>query len=152
MTKKIPATQPVNFTKTLVVCAPNRFSVTAPPKAAPSPSLFGRCIKMTNIIRSATRTHRPNKTVIKIDIGTGNMAEDERYANAQHSTFQHSTFQHSTFELQTTDSAIGCWALSVERWAFTCFCFSLSPRSHPTRRGPIRPISGRVPSLHLRLG
>ncbi len=42
--KKIPASQEVNLTSTLVVCAPKIFSVTPPPKAAPSPSLFGRCI------------------------------------------------------------------------------------------------------------
>src|SRR5207244_12210465 len=54
--KKIPANQPVNLTSTLVVCAPKIFSFTPPPKAAPSPSLFGRCIKMTSNIRSATRT------------------------------------------------------------------------------------------------
>src|SRR5713101_4524111 len=54
--KKIPANQAVNLTSTLVVCAPKIFSVTPPPKAAPSPSLFGRCIKMTSNIRSATRT------------------------------------------------------------------------------------------------
>src|SRR5436190_7862477 len=54
--KKIPVSQPVNLTRTLVVCAPKIFSVTPPPKAAPSPSLFGRCIRMTSSIRSATRT------------------------------------------------------------------------------------------------
>jgi len=54
--KKIPVNHPVNLTSTLVVCAPKIFSVTPPPKAAPSPSLFGRCIKMTSNIRSATRT------------------------------------------------------------------------------------------------
>src|SRR5579864_5511993 len=54
--KKIPVNQPVNFTRTLVVCAPKIFSVTPAPNAAPSPSLFGRCIKMTSSIKSATST------------------------------------------------------------------------------------------------
>ena len=54
--KKIPVSQPVNLTRTLVVCAPKIFSVTPPPKAAPRPSLFGRCIRMTSSIRRATRT------------------------------------------------------------------------------------------------
>src|SRR5262249_13457247 len=46
--KKMPASHVVNFTSTLVVCAPKIFSVTAPPNAAPKPSLFGRCIRITN--------------------------------------------------------------------------------------------------------
>src|SRR5205814_6715788 len=50
--KKMPVSQPVNFTSTFVVCAPKIFSVTPPPNAAPRPSLFGRCIKMTSNIRS----------------------------------------------------------------------------------------------------
>jgi len=54
--KKIPVSQPVNLTSTLVVWAPKIFSVTPPPKAAPSPSLLGRCIKMTSSIKSATST------------------------------------------------------------------------------------------------
>src|SRR5262249_45390868 len=54
--KKIPASQAVNFTRTFVVCAPKIFSVTPAPNAAPRPSLFGRCIKMTSSIRSATST------------------------------------------------------------------------------------------------
>jgi len=54
--KKIPVSQPVNLTRTLVVWAPKIFSVTPPPNAAPSPSLLGRCIKMTSTIKSAIRT------------------------------------------------------------------------------------------------
>src|SRR5438046_8229346 len=54
--KKIPVSQPVNLTRTLVVCAPKIFSVTTQPKAAPSHSLFGRCINMTRSITSANRT------------------------------------------------------------------------------------------------
>jgi hypothetical protein len=54
--KKIPVSQEVNLTSTLVVWAPKIFSVTPPPKAAPSPSLFGRCIRITRTISSATRT------------------------------------------------------------------------------------------------
>jgi hypothetical protein len=55
-TKNIPANQEVNLTRTLVVCAPKIFSVTPPPNAAPSPSLFGRCIRITRVISNATRT------------------------------------------------------------------------------------------------
>lgn len=54
--KKMPASQAVNFTSTLVVCAPKIFSVTPPPKAAPKPSLFGRCIRITKTMSTATRT------------------------------------------------------------------------------------------------
>jgi hypothetical protein len=54
--KKIPASHAVNFTSTLVVCAPKIFSVTPAPNAAPRPSLLGRCIKMTSSIKSATST------------------------------------------------------------------------------------------------
>ena len=53
MIKKMLASQVVAVVRTFVVCAPKIFSVTPPPKAAPRPSLFGRCIRMTNIMRSA---------------------------------------------------------------------------------------------------
>lgn len=87
ITKKNPANQPVNFTSTLVVCAPKRFSVMPPPNAAPKPSLFGRCIKMTRIMSSAIRHQIVNRTLIRIDIGTGNMAKPGAEANVQRSTF-----------------------------------------------------------------
>jgi len=54
--KKIPASQAVIFTSTLVVCAPKIFSVTPPPNAAPKPSLRGRCIRITSNMSSATKT------------------------------------------------------------------------------------------------
>ena len=54
--KKIAASQPVTLVSTLVVCAPKMFSVTPPPKAAPRPSLFGRCIRMTSIMSNASKT------------------------------------------------------------------------------------------------
>jgi len=63
--KKMPASQVVNFTSTFVVCAPKMFSVTAPPKAAPNPSLFGRCIKITSTIRRATRTKNTESRLIR---------------------------------------------------------------------------------------
>ena len=85
-TKKNPANQPVNFTSTLVVCAPKMFSVIAPPNAAPKPSLFGRCIKMTSTISSAIMHQIVNRTLIRIDIGTGNMAEAEAEANVWKAT------------------------------------------------------------------
>ena len=54
--KNIAASQPVIFVSTFVVCAPKMFSVTPPPKAAPRPSLFGRCIRITRIMSKATKT------------------------------------------------------------------------------------------------
>ena len=72
--KKSAASQPVTFVSTFVVCAPKIFSVTPPPNAAPKPSLFGRCIKITSIISNATKAKTPLKIVIKRSIGTGNIA------------------------------------------------------------------------------
>jgi hypothetical protein len=84
--KKMPASQAVNFTSTFVVCAPKIFSVTPPPNAAPKPSLFGRCIKITSIISNATSIHMARRMLIKIDIGTPNIAKPTREANVQRST------------------------------------------------------------------
>ena len=72
-TKKMPASQVVNFTKTLVVCAPKIFSVTPPPNAAPSPSLFGRCIRITSIMSIDTSTKSTSNRSIKRFIGTRNI-------------------------------------------------------------------------------
>ena len=71
--KKMPASQVVNFTSTFVVCAPKMFSVTPPPNAAPKPSLFGRCIKITSTMSRATRTKNTNERLIRRFIGAGNM-------------------------------------------------------------------------------
>ena len=60
---------------TFVVWAPKIFSVTPPPNAAPSPSLFGRCIKMTSIMRIATIASITSRKLIKMVMGTGNMAK-----------------------------------------------------------------------------
>ncbi len=73
MTKKMPASQAVNFTSTLVVCAPKMFSVTAPPNAAPKPSLFGRCIKITSTMSSATSTKIARQRLSRMFIGIGNI-------------------------------------------------------------------------------
>jgi len=81
--KKIPASHEVNFTKTLVVCAPKMFSVTAPPNAAPKPSLFGRCIRITSTMSSATSTKSARHRLSKSDIGRRNMAKAEAEANAR---------------------------------------------------------------------
>jgi hypothetical protein len=54
--KNRAASQLVIFVSTLVVCAPKMFSVTPPPNAAPRPSLFGRCIKITRTINNAMKT------------------------------------------------------------------------------------------------
>lgn len=69
----MPASQVVNFTSTFVVCAPKMFSVTAPPNAAPRPSLFGRCIKITSTMSSATRTKNTDSRLIRRFIGAGNI-------------------------------------------------------------------------------
>ena len=68
------ASHPVIFVSTFVVCAPKMFSVTPPPNAAPRPSLFGRCIKITRIMSKATKTYNPSRILIKRVIGTGNIA------------------------------------------------------------------------------
>ena len=73
--KKILASQVVMLVSTLVVWAPKIFSVTPPPKAAPSPSLFGRCIRMTSIMRIATITSTTSSKLIKMVMGTANMAK-----------------------------------------------------------------------------
>jgi hypothetical protein len=65
----------VNFTKTLVVCAPKMFSVTAPPNAAPSPSLFGRCIRMTRTMSSATNSQMARRRLITMFTGAKNMTQ-----------------------------------------------------------------------------
>jgi hypothetical protein len=78
----MPASQVVNFTSTFVVCAPKIFSVTAPPNAAPKPSLFGRCIKITSTMSRATRTKDTDSRLIRRFIGAGNIAEAELEANA----------------------------------------------------------------------
>ena len=73
-TKKIPASHVVNFTRTLVVCAPNIFSVTPPPNAAPRPSLFGRCIRITSTMSTETSAKSTSNRLIKRFIGTRNIA------------------------------------------------------------------------------
>lgn len=79
--KKVAARYPVNLTNTFVVWAPKIFSVTPPPNAAPSPSLFGRCMRMTRIIRRATIIQTASNVVIRMDMGTGNMPKEGAEAN-----------------------------------------------------------------------
>ena len=83
-TKKIPASQPVNFVSTLVVCAPKIFSVTPPPKAAPRPSLFGRCIRMTSAINTATSMSMARRTLIRMFIASGQYRQVAPLVNALH--------------------------------------------------------------------
>ena len=52
---------------TVVVCAPKIFSVIPEPKAAPNPSLRGRCIKITKVSSTHTITRMVSKIGIKID-------------------------------------------------------------------------------------
>jgi hypothetical protein len=72
--KKMPASHVVNFTRTFVVCAPKMFSVTPAPNAAPKPSLFGRFIRITNTISTATSTKSTKQRLINRFIGRRNMA------------------------------------------------------------------------------
>jgi hypothetical protein len=95
--KKMPASQVVNFTRTFVVCAPKMFSVTAPPNAAPKPSLFGRCIRITSTISRATRTKNTDARLIRRFIGAGNISKETREANAQRSTPNSETFSVGRF-------------------------------------------------------
>src|SRR5204862_7816310 len=82
--KKIAASQPVNLVRTLVVCAPKMFSVTPPPKAAPRPSLFGRCIRMTRVINTATSMSIARKTLMRTFIGSGQYRQIAPFVNALH--------------------------------------------------------------------
>jgi hypothetical protein len=61
--------------RTVVVCAPKIFSVIPEPKAAPNPSLRGRCMRITKVSRTQTITRMVSKIGIKIDshIRAGNM-------------------------------------------------------------------------------
>lgn len=54
--KKAMPIQVVNRARTLVVCEPKTLSVSPPPKAEPNPSLRGRCMRTTKIIKAQTKT------------------------------------------------------------------------------------------------
>ena len=54
ITKKIIARVTVAFCSTFEVCAPNIWSVTPPPNAAPKPSCLGFCIKTMRTINKQT--------------------------------------------------------------------------------------------------
>jgi len=62
--KNAPPSHTVNFCRTWVVCAPKRLSVIPPPKAAPKPSLRGRCIRTARIISKQTKTRNTSKMEI----------------------------------------------------------------------------------------
>jgi hypothetical protein len=57
----------VALVRTVVVCAPKIFSVIPEPKAAPNPSLRGRCIRITKVSSTQTITRMVSKIGIKID-------------------------------------------------------------------------------------
>jgi hypothetical protein len=103
--KKMPANQVVNFTRTFVVCAPKMFSVTPPPNAAPKPSLFGRCIKITSTMSRATRTKNTDNRLIRRFIGAGISLKkrEKQTLNAERPTFNSQSF------------GVGRWAFSVGR-------------------------------------
>jgi hypothetical protein len=69
----------VALVRTVVVCAPKIFSVIPEPKAAPNPSLRGRCMRTTKVSRTQTITRMVSKIGIKIDshIRAGNMGRPE---------------------------------------------------------------------------
>ena len=52
--------------RTLVVRAPNTWSVTLAPNAAPSPSCFGRCIRINKVISRHTITNTTNNRLMII--------------------------------------------------------------------------------------
>jgi len=69
----------VALVRTVVVCAPKIFSVIPEPKAAPNPSLRGRCMRTTKVSSMQTITRTVSKIGIKIDshIRVGNMGRTE---------------------------------------------------------------------------
>jgi hypothetical protein len=69
----------VALVRTVVVCAPKIFSVIPEPKAAPNPSLRGRCMRTTKVSRTQTITRMVSKIGIKIDshIRAGNMGRSQ---------------------------------------------------------------------------
>jgi hypothetical protein len=69
----------VALVRTVVVCAPKIFSVIPEPKAAPSPSLRGRCMRTTKVSSMQTITRMVSNIGIKIDshIRVGNMGRTE---------------------------------------------------------------------------
>ncbi len=101
------------FTSTFVVCAPKMFSVTPPPNAAPKPSLFGRCIKITSTMIRATRTKNTDIKLIRRFIGARNISETEAEANAQRPT---SNAQRRTSNSETSALGVGRWTFSVGRF------------------------------------
>ena len=68
ITKKAIASHVVNFASTFVVWDPKTLSVSPPPKAAPNPSLRGRCMRTTNTISKQMRTCKIIKTGKSMDI------------------------------------------------------------------------------------
>lgn len=64
MTKRITASQTVNFCSTFVVCAPQTWLVMESPKEAPRPSCRGRCMRTMRIRRRQTIT----STTVRIPI------------------------------------------------------------------------------------
>ena len=65
ITKKIIARVTVAFCSTFDVCAPNIWSVTPPPNAAPRPSCFGFCIKTIKTINKQTIAKIAVRLIIK---------------------------------------------------------------------------------------
>lgn len=56
--KKATPIHVVNLARTFVVWEPKTLSVRPPPKADPKPSLRGRCMRTTRIIKIQTKTCR----------------------------------------------------------------------------------------------
>ena len=54
--------------RALVVPAPKMFSVMPPPNAAPSPSLFGRCISTSKMMSSDTSTLIARRILMMMDM------------------------------------------------------------------------------------
>src|SRR3954447_2648439 len=61
----MPPSQRVSFARTCVVWVPKRPSVTPPPKAAPSPSLRGRCMRTSRMMKRQTITLIVSRALIR---------------------------------------------------------------------------------------
>ena len=76
--------------RTVVVCAPKIFSVIPEPKAAPNPSLRGRCMRTTKVSSMQTITRTVSKIGIKIDshIRAGNMRRPQVFVKDEVLAYQ----------------------------------------------------------------
>jgi hypothetical protein len=108
----------VALVSTVVVCAPKIFSVIPEPKAAPNPSLRGRCIKITKVSSTQTITRMVSKIGIKIDshIRAGNMGCSEAFVKGEVWEGR----MGETAMARDGDTMIGRAKNSARRWCCCC--------------------------------